>query len=390
MTLDPLHIRIMHGIDGNDWPVTSAVSQGDDTMSLDWLLEPVSDEAPCGPDLDLTDDAEFVDYYFTALERLPQTYVTPGMEVDGGRRTDDRVFDPKSIDIAAEEAQIDALLERSRDIRLLVLRAQFNCLAGRAAPMSASIRAIADLIDTFGDAVHPSLDSGTSDRRTALADLAEPVSILQGLRYLGLNGTPDVTLRKLLVAEGRFTANSTEQDLSLPMMKEKLSGPENRKQVDAVHEALLGASEALERIESACRVSGFTPGFEQTTALLAQMRQEITSARPDLHGAEVDLAEAGGTGADSADTTPAEGPAQATQAQATLPPSAVRNHAQASDVLMAVERYFQAREPSSAALLLVRQARQLIGQPLVVALETLLPEDSASVRRPVLPCPPRA
>ena len=33
-------------------------------MALEWITEKVSDDAPCGPDLDATDDPEYVDYYF--------------------------------------------------------------------------------------------------------------------------------------------------------------------------------------------------------------------------------------------------------------------------------------------------------------------------------------
>ncbi|WP_421701020.1 ImpA family type VI secretion system protein [Aliiroseovarius sp.] len=351
-------------------------------MSLEWLLEPVSEDAPCGPNLDLEDDPEFVEYYFTAMERLPQTYVTPGMEVDGGRRTEDRVFDPKSVAIANEETQIDALLERSRDLRLLVLRTQMNCLAGRVVPMAESIEAIADLLGSFNAEVHPTLADGASDRRNALGDLAEPVSMLQGLRYLGLSGTPDVTLRKLMVADGKFTPNSTEQDLSGSMMRDMLGSPGSRKQVDTVHDALLRMTEALGRIKSACQVGStpFSPGFDATVTLLGQMREEITAARPDLLGADADVVTDSGGHADEGAGDGGGTTADATQAttaaaQAPLPPSAVQDHSQASKTLMAVELYFQANEPSSAALLLVRQARQLIGQPLVVALETLLPEE---------------
>jgi type VI secretion system protein ImpA len=52
----------------------------------------------------------------------------------------------------------------------------------------------------------------------------------------------------------------------------------------------------------------------------------------------------------------------------------------ARQALRAIEVFFARYEPSSAALLLVTQARLLVGKPLVEAIETLLPEDANKTR----------
>ncbi len=342
-------------------------------MSYDWALAPVSEDAPCGPNLDATDDPDFVEYYFDAVGRLPERYVVPGMETEGGKRTEDRIFDPKSIEIEAETARIRALLERSRDIRLLVLQAQFDCLAGRPGPMADAVETIADLIDLFGDAVHPDVSGGAADRRDALAELAQPIAILTGLRYMGLSGGTDVTFRKIQVAEGRFTPHEGEADLSLQAMRDQLGSATSRQKVDATHAALGRIGEALRRITAACKghpSAGFAPGLDPTLKLIDEIRAEITAARPDLRGAEADIAPAETPAPQAAEPGAAPSPAEAP-----APQTAYSSHAEARQALLACESYFQAQEPSSAALLLVRQARQLIGQPLVKALETLLPED---------------
>jgi type VI secretion system protein ImpA len=343
-------------------------------MGFDWATAPVSDEAPCGPNLDATDDSDFVDYYFDAVGRLPDRYVIPGMDTEGGRRTEDRVFDPKSIDIAAETARIRALLQRSRDIRLLALQAQFDCLAGRPAAVADAVETIADLIALYGDDVHPQIDGGISDRRDALAELAQPITMVTALRYMGLNGTPEVTLRRIQVAEGRFTPYSDEVGLSLQGMRDLLASPAQRDRVDAVHAALSRIVEALVRIASSCRShpsNPFAPPFDPALKVLEEMRAEITAARPDLRGSETPVPQVA-SAAPVADAPPQ------TFAPAAAPVLvAFANHAEARQALIACETYFQTQEPSSAALLLVRQARQLIGQPLVKALEALLPDDCA-------------
>ena len=341
-------------------------------MGFEWATAPVSEAEPCGPNLDAVDDAAFVDYYFGAVGRLPDRYIVPGMETGDGRRTDDRVFDPKSIDIAAETAQIKALLERSRDIRLLTLQAQFDCLAGRPAAMADAVETIADLISLYGDAVHPQIRDSVSERREALAELAQPITIQTALRYMGLNGSPDVTLRRIQVAGGQFSPNAGESDLSLQPLRDALASPGSRAKVEAVHAALLRISEALGRIAAACRShpeKSFAPGFDPVLGLLDEMRAEITAARPDLRGAEAPAPVMPEPAADS----PAEG--AAAPSAAPPGPSVFASHDEARQALIGCEVYFQTHEPSSAALLLVRQARQLIGQPLVKALETLLPED---------------
>ena len=57
----------------------------------------------------------------------------------------------------------------------------------------------------------------------------------------------------------------------------------------------------------------------------------------------------------------------------TLPLTEVSSHGQAGAILIEIERYFCIIEPSSPALILVHQARKLLGRPLVEALEALAP-----------------
>lgn len=346
-------------------------------MSFDWALKPVSDDTPTGPNLDTSDDADFVDYYFDALGRLPDRYVVPGMETEGGRRTEDRIFDPKTIDIKAENTKIKTLLERSRDLRLLTLQAQFECLTGRAKPLADTIETIADLIDLFGDAVHPAIEGDSSERKEALNELAQPITIVTALRYMGLSGGSDVTLRKLSVAEGKQEPHTGEDGLSLQAMQGVLGSPGNRKIVDEANTSFIRISEALKRIQASCQShesAAFSLNLEPTLEVLAEMRGAIKAARPDLRSSDT----AGTSKPAEPKTTENNQTAQA-GADTKPPPQTgsvtIKSHAEARLALISCETYFQSYEPSSAALLLVRQARQLIGKPLVVALETLLPEE---------------
>lgn len=351
-------------------------------MALEWITTPVSEEAPCGPDLDATDDAEFVDYYFDALGRLPDPYFTPGVNTGNGK-TPDRLFDPRSVDFAGECGQIDGMLRRSRDIRLLVLRAQWAILAGRLPDMAEAVKAVADGLETFGAEMHPATHSTVQSRREALGELGMRDSVQMPLMYCGLTGDPDVTLRRFRVADGRYTAGDGEDDVSGSRLRSALASSDMAAQVARSHAALITLADAFNRILRACKTNEtqpFTPDVSETIAILDEMRGLINDARPDLRGAEADLepseAEEAPVAEDGAEAG-AEGSEAPVAAAAPVPAGAIKSHAEARQALLTCEVYFRAFEPSSAALLLVTQARLLIGKSLIEAMDILLPSDAS-------------
>lgn len=334
-------------------------------MDIETLLAPVSEEMPCGPDLLASQDAAFDAYYFAALGRLPGYYFQPGVDRPDGSRTPDRFFDTASVDIAAEADTIDALLARSRDLRLLVLRAQWEALTGRIGMFAVAVEAIAALLEHYPDTVHP---IAMAERRDALADLNQQIAIQQPLLFYSLTGSGEVTLRKLRVARGQGTALAGDEDLSLAVLSETLADPSNRKRVDAAHAAFAKLDDCLSRIDNACQSleqSAFTPSFGDLKRIVSEALEAFVAARPELQ-TETDA--------------PADPPAQepdAPKAVSDKQIGAVLSHAHARKILEACEQYYRQAEPSSAALLLVTQARLLIGKPLVEAIETLLPAQAA-------------
>ncbi|KIN75122.1 hypothetical protein Z945_3021 [Sulfitobacter noctilucae] len=339
---------------------------------LDELLMPITEEAPCGPDLDAEMDADYEAYYFGALGRLPAYFYRPGVERPDGTSSPDMIFDGGDVDIAAERQQIEPLLSRSRDLRLLVLLAQWEALAGRLGPLADVLETIAALIETFGADAHPGLGDGPAARRDVLNDLNTQVTMIQPLQFLGLTGTDEVSLRKMKVASGAVTPLQSEQDLTPAVLNDALSDPANKKRIETTHAALMRMADALGRITRACQSAEptpFTPSLDLLSATVAEMLSALSTARPDLRAAEEQAV------ADQAVETAADSPAASEGANAQAPVGpAVLSHAEARQMLEAVEHYYRRAEPSSAALLLVTQARLLIGSPLVEALETLLPD----------------
>lgn len=353
-------------------------------MAFDWLLDPVSDDQPCGPDLEKTDDPEFLDYYFEAESRLPERYFTPGNpNVLGG--TEDRVFDPRSVDLKRETEAITALLRRSRDLRLLSLLARFQILAGRAGDFADTLEAMAALLRLRTDAVHPQIHGSTSDRRGALDALSEQATVIMPLVYLQVPPNSDVSWRQYMIATGATQPRAAEADN--PPDTGNLLGTirTQAKAVAATHDALTRAAHALNRIAATCRGNGaaaFTPVFTATLDAISDIQRMIAEALPDLAPWS---SQADAESADEAVAAPDPG-ADAAAAPDVAAPIApppisetamqIADHASASAAIAAAERYLSTQEPSSLSLLLVVQARQLVGKSIIEAIELLMPQDA--------------
>lgn len=341
-----------------------------------WLADAISDDAPCGPNLEATDDQAFIDYYFDAETRLPERYFTPGLKTEKGEGSDDRLFDQKSVDLKKERKNIIELLKRSRDLRLLSLLARFSVLAGKMTEFADAVEGIALLLETYPDDVHPEMGKTATNRRMPLDDLGTAVTVSIPLQYVSLTGQPDVTFRRYLVATGKSQPRDGEDDITVSQITDAIAETGARAHVNGVFDALGRAANGFERIRRVCLAhedAPFTPVFGDTPGIIDEMANMIGQVLPEL----------GATGkpdipADpSSDATETSEPEPQTPTPGTGPaPSAVPNPAAAKAVLQAVEQYFAKREPSSAAVLLITQARLLIGRPLIEALETLLPEHS--------------
>ncbi|AUH32951.1 ImpA family type VI secretion system protein [Paracoccus tegillarcae] len=348
---------------------------------LDWLLEPVTEDTPCGPDLEIEGADRFIDYYYEAEARMPERYFTPGMAGVAG--SIDRLFDPKSINLRTETQAITALLRETRDLRLLSLLARFQVLAARPAEFADSLQAMAALLEKWPDGVHPTTAGSVSERRAALDELGSIKTVGMPLQYLPLAGQTDATYRRYLVATGQVPARPDEEGVERGAIVSALAQPSNEKQVERLHGDLGRAATALNAIVQVCASGGttrFHPTVDETLQTLTGMQQLLQEARPNLSLWSDQVSppiEMDGDGAEapSADAGPsmqaASAPVVPVQAA-----GAISDRAGVRQALEGAERFLARNEPSSPALLLVTQARLLIGRPLIEALETLLPADA--------------
>lgn len=330
------------------------------------LDQPLSEESPCGPDLEETGDWDYANFMLLADSQLPARFFST--DTDGTGR--EVPFDKSSIDLEAQLAAIDGFLARSRDIRLLTLEARFQILTGHIDGFCDALQAIAALVESHWDHVHPMPFEGEHImRQNTVEALEDQVQVILPLLYAPIvgSGNTAITYRQFMVANGKARVRDGEQMVPLDAVASALSSERNREQALAVHEAVgrgLAAIEAIRRAFLTHAGPENVPNFERVTATLADIGQLIAAHRPELAPTSVATA--------VTDEAPETGPVSTP-----APTGRIADHGTADAALAAAEGYFLAREPSAPALVLVHQARMLIGKPLIAALDALMPQTSA-------------
>ena len=351
-------------------------------MGLEQILEPLGEVDPCGPDLDEIGDDEYLGYMLPAEDRLPSRF----FDSDTGAP-----FDRASIDLKSELAAISSLLKRSRDLRLLALEARFHILAGQIVGFCDSIRAMAGLIERYWQAVNPrAYDGDYAMRVNTIGALDDRTTIILPLQHAAIvrdRRIGPVTQRQHAVATGKVQPRNGESAPDASALLDALRSVDNREACAGVHAALTGARDSLAVIRSRfIDEIGYeqAPHFDGLNEAVADIVAMIEEALPELGGhaghppvADNDeLPPAGGDAGIQPAEAVAAGPAAAQLAGAAAAAMRVDSHAAATAALFAAEQYFGRREPSTPALVLVHQARMLIGQPLVAAIEALMPESA--------------
>jgi len=156
-------------------------------------------------------------------------------------------------------------------------------------------------------------------------------------------------------------------------IQRSIAAEENRALSDLNFDAATRAAAALSKVrDSFIENSGYdyVPSFDRLIAFFTQLLELFRAARPDLAASAVP-AEQEPTDEDAASETAETSVALPRAAPAT---GSVGSHPDAAAALLAVEEYFAAHEPSTPALILIHQARTLVGKPLIHSLEVLLPE----------------
>jgi type VI secretion system protein ImpA len=328
-------------------------------VELAALTSPVSDEEPCGPDLELAGDADYMNYMARAEGIIPTSYFSG---------PDGKPFDRTSVDFASEFEAIKPLLARTRDLRLLTILAKMLILNRDLAGFETCVSAIGALLEQRWDDVHPRGEDGIFAARIAaietLDDMPPVIMPLQHLPIAESRRFGAVSYRSYMIANGEVKPREGEEAFEIGAVEQALMETElsqlvsNRAHFDTV-------SKALANIQTVCidRSSGEMVKLERLPPFVQKIFDLLNDfvTRRDPSAA---LATVGGEAAQPAD---AGAPA------ATIAAGLIRSPADAAAGLAAVADYFSRFEPSNPALLLVRQAEQLMGKSFLEVIRILVP-----------------
>ncbi len=329
------------------------MSDLDDAEALvsTWL-QPLADEAaPCGPDLEY--ETEFLALTQAAAGK-PETQFGPGEPPDW-----------RSV-----RQQSEALLERSRDLRLAVfwLRGGLH-LQGYAA-LAPGLRLLTGLINANWEQVHPLLDDGDAYARVnALSLLSSNAALIGDFRaaiVAANRSVGQVTGRDVELAAGlaqpledeaapakdqlaRLMAAIVEQDASV------------RDQAQACMAAVQALQLAINEHFDSSDAPDLKPLLVLAKAVAGLMPDDAEAADGDADGGSADE---GGSASSGRGLS-----------------GAVRSRDEALRAIDMVCEYLERTEPSNPAPLFLRRARQLVNHNFLQLMKELAPSVMPDVAR---------
>lgn len=328
------------------------------TIDFETLTKPISEEAPCGQDLDLAGDMDYLNFMANAEGLLPKSFF--GKDQAGN---EERPFDRTSIDFAAQFNAAKPFLEQTRDLRLLGLLAKFSILNRDLDGFIACVRAMSSLLEAHWEDVHPRGEDGDFSLRMVAAEAIDSVpTVVMPLQFLPLiehKRLGSFSYRNYMIAKGEAPPYGDSEPIDLGSVEKILDDVELTTIVERRTQLaeLDAAITQIRHIWMANSTSGPPATLDRLPATVGQILTLLntTISRRDPTAAIVAATDNGA----EPGTVVAVGP--------------VTNPTQAAAALAAIATYFSNREPSSPALLLVRQAHALLGKSFLDVLRTLVP-----------------
>lgn len=320
-------------------------------MSVDTLLAEVTNAPPCGPNLEY--DPEFV-----ALEQAAR-----GKPEQQLGETIVPAEEPDWADVA-QRAQ--ALLARTKDLRVAVLYARARIRTDHLAGLADGLVLVKELLTRYGEYVHPALDADDGNdpivRVNALAPLNDPDTFLRDVRGAFLV-TPAaygrVAVRDILLLLGKLPAGEAAPNQAEVEGVIRAAAAANGVQADAARAALRAATEL--RTLLAEQTNG-APDLKPLTDML----------RPVVQICDALLGVPEGTAPEAGDAIP--GLTLARDGE-------IHSREDAAHALDRVCEFFRRTEPSNPAPLFIRRAQQLMTKSFVEIIQDLAPDSLTQIQK---------
>jgi type VI secretion system protein ImpA len=333
----------------------------EDLLAL--LLDPVSPDRACGPDLGVTPE-------FVLLRQNAETLLAGNG--DGGNGEADRW--------RALSQQTLGLLRRSRDLWLVVWMTSAWARSEGYVGLRNGLALLHGLLDRYWDAVYPTRDDGEYPQRVnAILELNSP-AFLRLVRRLPLTQAGQmgaVTLRDLQLSQG---------DLSLPSGSDE-TAPDPAKLNALLREAVTREGQAFQ-----ARIAALKQSVELIDKIHAVQAPHIPSTdQADLSDLRallaraVELVEAA---VQMPGTSPASAVEQTGMESAAATPDAtpggpmqIRSREDVVRALDTITSYYEANVPESPIPLLLRRVRSLVHKNFLDVMKDLAPGSVSDVRK---------
>lgn len=320
------------------------------------LVTPVSDEHPCGEDLDATQPlvlAAFDGYrVFGQMTPWPKD-----------KQPDWREIRDRSLEVLAQ----------SRDLRVLTHLAAAGLHTEGLAAFGQTLEAAKAWLGTWWEQVYPRIDEDAILRRNALNCFADRVAVVDGLRRAPLLVHRQLgiySIRDIEIAQGHLAPGPDEPPRDASQLDAFLSAIETE-DLKTIAGQVTAAVENFRAIEATMRDHGGSeaaPDFSAPLQLLARTKILLDgqlAARVPADAASP-AADGGGDGGG--------------RPAGIRAPGAIGSRDDAMKTLDAVAAFFRANEPSSPIPLFIERAKRLVGKDFLAVLEDVIPESVAQAK----------
>ena len=319
-------------------------------------LAPISEEAPCGPDLDLEGDPGFMNFLATYEGQLPASFFS---------------FERKDIDFNAAFATATELRKRTQDLRVILLVAKLAVLNRDFYRFAQEVGEVAWLLAHRWDEVHPQAERGDfSSRLAQLGTLDDNPVVVLPLQYAVLlqsDREGPLVYRAIMITLGEAKLREGEKLASSGAIERMLASLE----VEALAKAYATLAKLRADLEAISAATAQRLGFEREVkfnALSPLVAKMLDFAQGALARRDPSLAP-------MPETSAVEGDGETATA-----PGTFATLADIDSALACALGYFHAREPSSPALLLIGQARATLGKNLYEVMRQLAPRHADNAR----------
>ena len=347
------------------------------------LMKPVSDDAPCGADLEY-------DEAFIELELCSQ--------VKAEQRMGDSIIPAEEPVWRDVERKAAALFARTKDLRVAAHLVKALLHTGAFAGAAQGFDILRRLIEDHWDHLHPKLDPDDDNdptmRFNVLSDLSDTSTMLTWVRRIpivSVRGLGSFGLKDLALAMGELAPAEGEMVPSLALINGAFSETKTEN-LKPVGEAAANSAESIRRIERLLMdlsAGSSRPDLAPLRALFEQVAYAVhsrLSARGNGKGE--------GNGYVNNAGTPADATTAHNETAVTVPgtarerkePGAITSR---EDVIAAIDKicaYYSQHEPTSPLPLLLGRCKRLVNKDFLSIIRDMAPsglEQIETLRGPV-------